>query len=124
MLTDERDEEAIVLNKFKRVKVAQLCPILCDPMDYAVYGILQARILEWAAFPFSRGSSQPRDGTQVSGTAGGIFTNSAMREGLETSASLDKQNPTLARIPAHLIVCFFPHPLIVPLLVDYGVLPF
>ena len=43
-----------------RVKVVQLCPTLCDPMDYTVYGILQARILEWVAFPFSKGSSQPR----------------------------------------------------------------
>ena len=40
------------------VKVAQLCPILCDPMNYTVHEILQARILEWVAFPFSRGSSQ------------------------------------------------------------------
>ena len=40
------------------VKVAQLCPTLCDPMDYTVHGILQARILEWVAFPFSKGSSQ------------------------------------------------------------------
>ena len=44
-----------------KVKVAQLCPTLCDPMDYTVHGILQARILEWVAFPFFRGSSQPRD---------------------------------------------------------------
>ena len=47
------------------------CQTLCDPMDYTVHGILQARILEWVAFPFSRESSQPRDWTQVSGTAGG-----------------------------------------------------
>ena len=40
--------------------------ILCNPMDYIVHGILQAKILEWMAFPFSRGSSQPRDWTQVS----------------------------------------------------------
>ena len=46
--------------------VAQSCPTLCDPMDYTVHGILQARILEWGAFPFSRGSSQPRDRSQVS----------------------------------------------------------
>ena len=39
----------------------QLCLNLCDPMDYTVHGILQARILEWAAFPFSGRSSQPRD---------------------------------------------------------------
>ena len=46
-----------------KVKVAQLCSTLCDPMGYSVHGILQARILEWVAFPFSRGSSQPRDQT-------------------------------------------------------------
>ena len=40
-----------------KVKVAQSCPTLCNPMDYTVHGILQARILEWVAFPFSRGSS-------------------------------------------------------------------
>ena len=48
-----------------------------DPMDYTVHGILQARILEWVAFPFSRGSrgsSQPRDQTQISQTAGRFFT--------------------------------------------------
>ena len=54
-----------------KVLVAQACPTLCDPMDCrppgsSVYGILQARILEWVAIPFSRGSSQPRDRTQVS----------------------------------------------------------
>ena len=40
-------------------KIAQSCRTLCDPMDYGVHGILQARILEWVAFPVSRGSSQP-----------------------------------------------------------------
>ena len=40
-------------------------------MDYIVHGILQARILDWAVLPFSKGSSQPRDGTQVSHIAGG-----------------------------------------------------
>ena len=43
------------------MKVAQSCPTLCDPMDYTVHGILQVRILEWLAFPFSRRSSQPRN---------------------------------------------------------------
>ena len=57
-----------------KVKVAQLCPTLCDPMDYTVHGILQARILEWVAFPFSRGPSQPRDQTQVSRIADRFFT--------------------------------------------------
>ena len=58
-----------------KVKVAQLCPTLCDTMYYIVPGIPQDRILEWVAFPVSRGSSQPRDRTQVSGIAGGFFTN-------------------------------------------------
>ena len=57
-----------------KVKVTQLCPALCDPMDCTVHEILQARILEWGAVPFSRGSSQPRDQTQVSRIAGGLFT--------------------------------------------------
>ena len=55
--------------------------ILPDPLPvwlfstpWSVHGILQARVLEWVAFPFSRGSSQPRDWTQVSCIAGGIFT--------------------------------------------------
>ena len=56
-----------------KVKVTQSCPTLHDAMDYIVHGILQARILEWIAFPFSRRSSQPRDQTQVSCTAGGFF---------------------------------------------------
>ena len=47
---------------------------LCYLMDCTVHGILQARILEWVAFLFSRGSSQPRDGTQLSRIAGGFFT--------------------------------------------------
>ena len=53
---------------------------LCNTMGYIVHGILQARILGWVAFPFSRGSSQPRDPTQVSHIAGGFFTSWATRE--------------------------------------------
>ena len=49
-----------------KVKFTQSCLTLCNPMDYTVHGIAQARILEWVAFPFSRGSSQPRDRTYVS----------------------------------------------------------
>ena len=56
-----------------KVKVAQSCPTLCDPMDYRVHRILQARILDRVAVPFSRGSSQPRDQTQVSRIAGGFL---------------------------------------------------
>ena len=67
------------------MKVAQSCLTLCDPMDYTVHGILQARILEWVAIPFSRGSSRPRDWTQVSRIAGGFFTSWATRSGCENT---------------------------------------
>ena len=63
-----------------KAKVVQLCPTLCDPVGSRVPGILQARTLEWVAFPFSRGSSQPRDQSQVSRIAGGFFTCRATRE--------------------------------------------
>ena len=63
------------------MKVVQLCLTLWNPMDYPVHGILQARILEWVAFPFSRGSLQPRDQTQFFRTAGGSFTSWVKREG-------------------------------------------
>ena len=62
------------------VKVVQSCPTLCDPMDYTVCGILQARILEWVAFPFSSGSSRPRNRTGVFCTAGRFFTSWATRK--------------------------------------------
>ena len=59
--------------------VTQLYLILCDLMDCSppgssVHGILQARILEWVAIPFSSGSSQPKDQIQVSCIAGGFLT--------------------------------------------------
>ena len=54
--------------------------LFCNPLDYTVCGILQARLLEWVAFPFSRGSSQPRDWIQVSHIAGGFFTSWTTRE--------------------------------------------
>ena len=41
----------------RKVKVSQSCWTLCDPIDYSVHGILQARILEWVAYPFSSGFS-------------------------------------------------------------------
>ena len=67
--------------RWSEEKVTQLCPTLWD-MDYIVHGILQARILEWVAFLFFRGSSQPRDRTQVSCIAGRFFTSWATREAL------------------------------------------
>ena len=56
---------------------------ICDPMDYTVHGILQARMLKWVAVPFSRESSQPRDWTQVSHIAGRFFTSWDTREAQE-----------------------------------------
>ena len=69
------------------VFVAQYCLTLCNLMDYNlagsyVHGIFQARILEWVAIPFSRGSSWPRGRTQVSWIAGRFFTIWATRETL------------------------------------------
>ena len=57
--------------KVKWSEVAQSCPTLCNPMDcslpgFSLHGILQARVLEWVAISFSRGSSRPRDRTRVS----------------------------------------------------------
>ena len=67
----DRDRER---ERERMVKVTQSCLSLCNPMDYTAHGILQATRLEWVAFPFSRGSSQPRDQIQVSCIAGGFLT--------------------------------------------------
>ena len=50
----------------EKAKITQSCPTLCESIDYTIYGILQPRMPEWVAVPFSRGSSQPRDRIQVS----------------------------------------------------------
>ena len=63
-----------------QVKVAQWCLTLCNSMDRTFHGILQARILEWVAFPSSRGSCQPRDRSQVPCIAGRFFTSWATWE--------------------------------------------
>ena len=76
---DTKEERGVWDELDSWVKVAQLCLTPCDPMDYTVHGILQARTLERVAFPFSRRSSQPRDRTQVSHIAGGLFTSWATR---------------------------------------------
>ena len=61
-----------------KAKVTQSCLTLCNTMDYTVHGILQARILEWVAFPFFR------DRTQVCCIAGGFFSSWAIREARST----------------------------------------
>ena len=71
LLFKENDVKTFSLEKWKKVKAKSLSHVqLCDPMDYSppgssIHGVLQARILEWAAISFSRGSSWPRDWTQV-----------------------------------------------------------
>ena len=67
------------VNKGEQSEVSQLCLTLCGPMDCSlpgspVHGIFQARVLEWAAISFSRGSSRPRDRTWVSRIVGRHFT--------------------------------------------------
>ena len=69
-----------IFNEKVKVKGAQSCPALWNPMDYTVCGILQARILEWIAISFSRRSSQPMDWTQVSCIVDRRFTVWATRE--------------------------------------------
>ena len=82
-----------------QLKAAQLCPTPCDPMNYTVHGILQARILEWGAFPFSRGSSQPRDLTQVSHIAGRFFTTRNQKESEVTQSCLTLCDPMDCCLP-------------------------
>ena len=76
-------------------EVVQLCPALwdsmgCSPPASSIHGIFQARILEWVAISFSRGSSWPRDQTQVSHIAGRLFTIWATREAISFLASHQK----------------------------------
>ena len=75
------------------MKFAQLCPTLCNPMNYTVHGILQARILESVAIPVPRRSFQPRDQTQVSRIAGGFFTTSTTWESESRSVVSNSLRP-------------------------------
>ena len=68
--------------KWNEVKVTLSHLTLCDPMDYIVHGILQVRILEWVAYPFSSRSSWTRNRTRVSCITGRFFTNWAIREAM------------------------------------------
>ena len=85
MEIESYNTQSFAVGFFYLSEVAQSCPTLCDPMDCSppgssVHGILQARVLEWVAISFSRGSSRPRDQTWVSSIAGRCFTVSATRE--------------------------------------------
>ena len=96
---------------FACVLVAQLCltlcdPIVCSPWDSSVHGILQARILEWVAIPFSRGSFQPRDRTRVSCIVFEFFTSWAIREA-PFPIYLPWITITLFLRPAYVHLCHF-----------------
>ena len=87
-----------------KVKVALSCLTLCDPMDDTVHGILQARILEWVAFPFSRGSSQPRDRTQVSRIAGRFSTSCITRVIKDNDKLLDVCSYYTSSLASHPVI--------------------
>ena len=77
--------EFLLYSKVKESEVAQLCLTLCDPVDcsppgYSIHRVFQARVLDWVAISFSRGSFRPRGWTQVSHIAGRCFTIWAIRE--------------------------------------------
>ena len=87
---------AVSPENFMSMIVAQSCPTLFDPMDYSplgssVCGILQARILQWVAIPFSRGASQPKAWNCISCVAGGFLTIWATREAWELPRTVDSQ---------------------------------
>ena len=86
------------------MNVTQSCLTLCDPMDCIVHGILQARILEWVASPFSRGSSQPRDQSQVSHIAGKILYQLSHTGSPWVTRGLITSNSQPPRAPASLHV--------------------
>ena len=74
---------AVMENNMEKWKLFSSVRLFESPMDYTVQGIVQLRILEWVTVPFPRESSQLRDGTQVSRTAGRFFTFWATREAQE-----------------------------------------
>ena len=110
----ERYKSLITYLQYVQDKLLQSCLTLCDPMDCSplgssVHGILQARIMEWAAMPSSRGSSWLRDQTCVSCFAGRLFTTeppgkpSAM---LKTKIFI-KQNIFISLVPKYELSMFF-----------------
>ena len=85
------------------VKVTQSCPTLCNPMNHTVHGILQARILEWVAFPVSRGSSRPRD--RIQGSHPGLPPLQGLYSGFWASQGmLSKRRPQGTCLPLFLLV--------------------
>ena len=79
----KRVNQDLATKEHLKVKVVHWCLSFCNPIDYTVHEILQARIPEWVGFPFSRWSSQSGDRTQVSHIACGFFTSWTTREAQE-----------------------------------------
>ena len=96
------------VSEVKWSEIAQSCPTLCNPMDYSLpgsslHGILQARVLEWVAISFPRGSSWPRDQTWVSGIPGRRFNLWATREALKKpQRSPNSSLNNLTFLPPHM----------------------
>ena len=106
-----------VFAPFKSVLVMQSCPILCDPMDCSppgssVHGISQVRILEGGAISFSRGSSQPRDWTQLSPIAGRLFY------WLSQSGNTSFRENTLKWISVHVQLYNYPVNTVIEMLIE------
>ena len=77
---------------FTGASMSENCSVVSiNPMDFIVHGILQARILEWVTFPFSRGSSQPRNRTRVCFIAGRFFNSWAIREACFRWADINRR---------------------------------
>ena len=96
---------ACVLSRFSRVQLFGTLWTVCRPLGSSVHGILQARIVEWIAMSFSRGSSRPRDQTQVSRTIGRFFTDLAAPPTEPRQGSLGPpfpRSPTLQSPPCSL----------------------
>ena len=98
------------------VLVNQSCSILCNPMDCtppgsSIHGILHARILEWVAIPFSRGSSWPRNWTLVSCIASGFFTVWDTREAIINFTFYHNKSQIYINIFIYIVlsVCVYKH---------------
>ena len=102
------------------LKVAQSCLTLCNLMECIVHGILQARILEWVAFPFSRGSSQPRDRTQVSHIADGFFTSWATVKYIQNIESTQSESFLYFYIVDLIKICIYEERFIAKLIKNFG----
>ena len=103
-------------------EVAQSCPTLCDPMDCSLPGssvhrLFQARVLEWVAISFSRGSSQPRDWTWVCHIVGKCLTIWATREPPESS--LTRSSPEIENVTTYMLIFFKKNNLFIPSIIKH-----